>query len=255
MFPANPPAAAIGALYDRNPTIGHRAAFLTGAIIGATCRAMGFTVVCAPVLDLALPGFDAVIGDRGFSANPVIVAELGRAVADGLGAAGIVPVIKHLPGHGRATVDSHLALPERDDIAEDELLPFIRNAELPWAMTAHLLYRAQDSVNPATLSAQIIANIIRGRIGFQGVLVSDDLAMQALSGPPEDRAVAALAAGCDLALYCSGDLAANRAVLAACPLVSPQTQARLATARAWASARLTPVDVDALIREREELLA
>jgi beta-N-acetylhexosaminidase len=254
-FPAHPPAAKIGAVYRRDQARGLRAAFLTGAAIGETCREMGFDVVCAPVLDLALPGFDAVIGDRGFSADPLDVARLGRALADGLAAAGIQPVMKHLPGHGRATVDSHLGLPERDDLAEDELEPFIANADLPWAMTAHLLYRAQDGANPATLSKRIVQHVIRQRIGFAGVLVSDDLAMHALSGPPEDRARAALAAGCDLALYCPGDQAANRAVLEACPELPAATRDRLAAASAWAYARRLDLDLDALIREREELLA
>ncbi len=255
LFPASPPAAAIGALYHRAPEKGLRAAYLHGAAIGDLCREAGFDVVCAPVLDLALAGFDAVIGDRGFSADPNAVAQLGRAMAEGLGAAGIQPVMKHLPGHGRASVDSHIALPTRDGISADELAPFIANADLPWAMTAHLLYRAQDASNPATLSPSIIGEVIRGRIGFAGLLVSDDLAMQALSGPPEARALAALAAGCDVALYCPGDPVANRAVLAACPELSAQAQLRLAAAAAWASARRVSLDLDALIREREELLA
>ncbi len=166
---------------------------------------MGFDVVAAPVLDRRMPGASDVVGDRSFGTDPREVARLGRAQADGLGAAGMIPVMKHLPGHGAASVDSHHALPVVRGQDEDaDLLPFLLNRDLPWAMTAHILYPAWDQEHPATLSARIIEQVIRGRIGFEGVLVTDDLAMHALTGTPAERARAALEAGCDIALYCAG---------------------------------------------------
>jgi beta-N-acetylhexosaminidase len=225
-------------------------------LIGLACAGAGFDVACAPVLDLRLPGANQVIGDRGFGPDPADVARLGRAMAAGLIAAGVQPVGKHAPGHGRAQADSHLALPvvQANDLAAD-LVPFAGNADLGWMMTAHILYPAIDKVRPATLSPDVISAEIRGRAGFRGVLVSDDLAMQALSGPPEARAVAALAAGCDLALYCPGDAAGNRAVLAAVPGMTPEAMARIGAAAAQARGRRLHLDAAALTAERAALLA
>ena len=159
-----------------------RAAWLTGALIGLDCAAAGFDVVAAPVLDLAIPGAHAVIGDRALAEEPLAVARLGRAMAAGLLAAGVQPVGKHAPGHGRARVDSHLALPRVEaNHLDADLLPFALNADLPWAMSAHIVYPAWDAALPATLSPTVIETIIRGRIGFEGVLVTDDLAMKALT--------------------------------------------------------------------------
>jgi beta-N-acetylhexosaminidase len=205
-----PELPATGALQTPN------AAYAQGRALGAMARAAGFDVVTAPVLDLAYPGADAVIGDRAFASDPELVAALGASLAAGLIAENIIPVMKHLPGHGRATVDSHKTLPR---IAEKNLdadfYPFTANAGLAWGMTAHIVYESLDPVHPATLSKSVIQNIIRGKIGFTGTLLSDDLAMDALTGPPEVRALAALAAGCDIALYCAGDFASNRAILEA----------------------------------------
>jgi beta-N-acetylhexosaminidase len=251
---AHPPAAEIGRLFGRQKASGLRAAWLTGALIGADCADAGFDVVCAPVLDLAYPGAHDVIGDRAFGADSVAVARLGRAMAAGLLAAGVQPVGKHAPGHGRARVDSHLALPrvEAGDISTD-ILPFTLNADLPWAMTAHILYTALDPSHPATLSAAIIGSVIRAT-GFNGVLVTDDLAMQALTGSPADNAVAALAAGCDIALYCSGQLDPTEALLAACPEISPVSLKRFRAARAMAERRRIPLDTPVLAAERDALL-
>ena len=162
-----------------------------------------------------------MIGDRAFSADPRAVARLGRATADGLLAAGVQPIAKHAPGHGRAGADSHLQLPriETADLDAD-LLPFALNADLPWFMTAHILYTAWDAERPATLSPAVIGGVIRRLLGFKGVLVTDDLAMHALSGAPDSLAARALAAGCDLALYCAGDLGPTAALLRACPPVT-----------------------------------
>src|SRR5580658_5773011 len=216
---AHPPAATLVTL---------RRAWLSGALIGLDCAGAGFNTVAAPVLDLAIPGAHDVIGDRSFAEDPAWAARLGRAFAEGLLAAGVQPIGKHVPGHGRARVDSHLSLPvvEANHLDAD-LLPFARNADLPWMMTAHIVYPAFDNTAPATLSPIIIQQVIRGRIGFQGVLVTDDLAMKALAGEPADLAVKALNAGCDLALYCSGAFAETEALLLACPPVSDRASQRM----------------------------
>ncbi len=253
---AHPPAAAHGALFARDPSAGLRAAWLTGALIGLDCAGAGFDVVTAPVLDLRFPGAHGVIGDRAFAREPHAVAALGRAMADGLLAAGVQPVGKHVPGHGRARADSHLELPvvTETDLRADQA-PFAANADLPWMMTAHVCYPALDPTAPATLSARILGGVVRRRIGFGGVLVSDDLAMQALAGAPVERALGALAAGCDVALYCSGVLSATAGLLARCPPLSAAAMARLAAARALAASRRQVLDADALANEQSRMLA
>jgi len=252
----HPAAAALGRCFAANCAAGLRAAFVTGALIGLDCAAAGFDVAAAPVLDLAMPGASNVVGDRAFAADPLAVARLGRAMAAGLLAAGIQPVGKHAPGHGRALVDSHLALPRvhASDLRAD-LLPFALNTDLLWLMTAHIVYAAWDPILPATVSRAVIKGIIRGRLGFGGMVVSDDLAMQALSGTPAQRATAALAAGCDIALYCAGDLAPTAALLGACPALTPRAAARLGAARALAARRHRWLDAPALAAERDRLLA
>lgn len=252
----HPPAATLGRLFAANPAKGLRAAWLTGALIGLDCRAAGFTIAATPVLDISVPGAHDVIGDRAYAEHPVTVARLGRAVANGLLAAGVLPVGKHAPGHGRARVDSHLSLPtvEQADLSAD-IRPFALNADLPWMMTAHIVYGALDPALPATLSPTVIEAIIRGRIGFEGVLVTDDLAMKALSGAPADLASRALAAGCDIALYCSGDPDSTEALLRQCPPLTPAAQRRLTTGRAAAATRRLTLDRTALAAERDRLLA
>lgn len=252
---AHPPAAAHGALFARDAGTGLRAAWLTGALIGLDCAGAGFDVACAPVLDLRLPGAHGVIGDRAFAEAPEDVARLGRAMADGLLAAGVQPVGKHAPGHGRALVDSHFGLPVVTDAGLDaDILPFAANAWLPWLMTAHIRFTALDAHAPATLSARILGEIVRGRIGFGGVLVTDDLAMRALEGVPAERALRALAAGCDIALYCSGEISPTAGLLAVCPCLTEAAATRLEAARALAASRRIALDGDALARERDRLL-
>jgi len=252
---AHPPAGAIGERAATDPAAAQRAAWLTGALIGLECAMAGFDVVCAPVLDVRAPGAHDVIGDRSFGTEPRMVARLGRAMAAGLLAGGVQPVMKHAPGHGRARADSHHELPvvEASDLAGD-VLPFALNANLPWAMTAHILYTALDPSRPATLSPAVIGDVIRGRMGFGGVLVSDDLAMGALKGEPVERALGALAAGCDLALYCAGDTAANEALLAACPDLEGTGAARFWQARDIARGRRIVLDANALAAERDRIL-
>lgn len=253
---AHPAAAALGALFATSPTAGLRAAWLTGALIGLDCAEAGFDVVTAPVLDLAVAGAHAVIGDRALAEHPSAIARLGRALGAGLLAAGIQPVAKHAPGHGRALVDSHLSLPrvEANDLDAD-LLPFALNTDLPWAMSAHIVYPAWDAALPATLSPTVIEAIIRRRIGFEGVLVTDDLAMKALSGTPAALAQQALAAGCDIALYCSGDFAPTADLLQQASPVSEAAATRLAAARALATRRRLPLEAAVLAAERDRLLA
>lgn len=227
-WPELPPAATLGALYLSDPDGARRAARARGAALGAITRAAGFDVVAAPVLDVPVAGADNVIGDRAISADPVAVAVLGGDIAAGLRDQGVQPVMKHLPGHGRAMVDSHHALPRvAEGRLDADLAPFAANRGLAWGMTAHILYEQLDPDQPATFSRRIIGEIIRGRIGFSGILVSDDLAMGALSGSPADRAARALDAGCDIALYCPGDLAANRAVLAGVAALDPAVVSRM----------------------------
>jgi beta-N-acetylhexosaminidase len=246
---AHPPAAA-----HKNA----RAAWITGALIGLEAKAAGFDVVAAPVLDVGTPGASDVIGDRAFSTNPEIVAEYGAAMAAGLLAAGIQPVAKHAPGHGRAMADSHLSLPVLDTVTEADLLPFQRNRGLPWMMTAHIRYSRTDMNNPATQSAAVIEKIIRSAdaIGFENLLISDDLGMNALAGTPGERAARAIAAGCDVALHCSGVLEETEQVLRALPEASPAVLAKLAAARAMAEAAHDPtLDAQKLEAERAALLA
>ena len=229
---------------------------MTGALLGLDCAEAGFDVVCAPVLDLTHHGTTAAIGDRSFGSDPVVVATLAQALAEGLLAAGMQPVGKHAPGHGRAESDSHAGVPvvERGyDLAADVSV-FLACNTLPWMMTAHVLYEAFDPALPATLSPAVIGAVIRDAIAFDGVLVSDDLAMGAMCGPVEDRALAALMAGCDLALHCSGDLAENRAVLEAVPEVSPATLVRLERARMLAVRSCQQLHRAELVAEQDRLL-
>jgi beta-N-acetylhexosaminidase len=217
------------------------AAEANGALIGLLCREAGFDVVCAPVLDLRLPGAHDVIGDRSPSADPAEVARIGGALLEGLHAAGVQGVMKHIPGHGRALVDSHEALPRVAASAAElaaDLAPFAALAGSgAWAMTAHVLYEAWDAERPATLSPAVIGRVIRGEIGFAGPLLSDDLAMKALSGGPGGLAEAAIAAGCDAVLYCPGDPAGNALLLARCPPLTEAARGRFAAARASVAAR------------------
>jgi beta-N-acetylhexosaminidase len=211
------------------------AAEANAALLGAECAAVGLDVVCAPLLDLRLPGAHQVIGDRAFSADPAEVTRLGGAWIRGLQAAGCIPVIKHIPGHGRAMVDSHESLPRVEAPAADlaaDIAPFRDLAGAgAWAMTAHILYAAWDAARPATLSPTVVQEVIRGAIGFDGVLVSDDLAMGAMRGLSNDLAGAAIEAGCDLVLHCTGVTAETESVLDTCPALSDAALRRLQAAR------------------------
>ena len=204
-----PPAAGvIGAVAERDQAVGRRAAWLNARLIAADLRHVGIDVCCLPVLDMQFAGASSVVGDRAFSADVENVAELGRAAAEGLLAGGVLPVIKHIPGHGRATSDSHHALPRVDaslgELEYSDFRPFRALNDMPIGLTAHVCYQALDADLPGTLSATVIAAAIRGAIAFDGLLLSDDLSMQALSGTLGERAGAAIAAGCDVVLHCNG---------------------------------------------------
>lgn len=250
----HPTAAAIGRLHDRDPDAGLRVAWLTGALIGTDCEGAGFDIACAPVLDRSVPGAHDVIGDRAFDADTSVIVKLAGAVADGLLAAGVQPVGKHAPGHGRAGLDSHLALPELPAIDEADLVPFAALSWLPWMMTAHIRYREADPQHPATLSRIILRDVVRGRLGFDNLLISDDLAMQALSGSAGSRASLALLAGCDVALHCSGRIEESRDVLDCVPLLDAAALVRLERARALVRSRRLPLDPSSLAAERDSLL-
>lgn len=194
---------------------------LNCALMACQLRELGINVNCVPVLDVPQADADPVIGDRAFSTDPELVAKLGRSAVDSLMENGVLPVIKHIPGHGRATADSHMALPRvaasRNELETVDFVPFRALHNSPFAMTAHIVYEAIDDEHPATLSAKVIEQIIRGAIGFEGILMSDDICMKALSGTMAERATSALDAGCDLVLHCSGDFGEAEAVLSACP--------------------------------------
>jgi beta-N-acetylhexosaminidase len=218
------PAATFGTLAARRAGDGRKAVFLNHQLIGAELAALGIDVDSAPLLDVQQPGAHDVIGDRAFGSDPEQVATLGRAAADGLLSAGITPVIKHMPGHGRSMVDSHHDLPRvaasREELQRTDFLPFQRLRDLPWGMTAHIVYEALDRELPATLSPRVISEIVRGEIGFDGLLLSDDLSMNALRGTLGERAGKAVAAGCDIALHCNGKMAEMVEVAAAVPPLS-----------------------------------
>jgi beta-N-acetylhexosaminidase len=246
------PAAA---RFEGEPELAERA---NAYLMGAMCRAAGLDVVCAPVLDLRLPGAHQVIGDRAFSAAPEEIARLGVACIAGLQAAGCIPVIKHIPGHGRAMADSHHELPRVGagfaELAKD-IAPFRALAGSgAWAMTAHVLYEAWDARLPATLSRTVIQRVIRGEIGFDGLLITDDLAMGALAGMANDLASAALSAGCDVVLHCTGKLEDAAALLPDCAVLSDAALRRLALADA-ARRGFGAGDVPALRGLRDRLLA
>lgn len=221
---ALPAAANYARLYATDPAAACRAAFDAARLVADELRAMAINCNCAPVLDLPVPGSHDIIGDRAYGSEVAQVVALGEAVAMGHMAGGVVPVIKHIPGHGRAMTDSHLALPvvtaAHAELSATDFAPFRALAHLPAAMTAHVVYTALDGAAPATTSARVIGEVIRGEIGFGGLLMSDDLSMHALTGPIEERAQAAIAAGCDVVLHCNGDLAEMEAAAAGAPTLA-----------------------------------
>lgn len=239
--PAYPPASVFGQLAARDAAEASEAVRAGYALIGRDLAALGIDVNCAPVLDLLVDGADTVIGDRAFAGDPGVVARLGRAAAEGLGLAGVLPVVKHIPGHGRAEADSHAELPvvETDPKVLDatDFVPFRALRDAPIAMTAHVVYTAYDPGVPLTLSRRAIREVVRERIGFEGLLVSDDLGMGALAGAVADNAVHALAAGCDVVLHCNGILDEMAALARRVPPLSEEALERWEASLAWLAAR------------------
>ncbi len=257
-WPEFPAGARFDALYEVAPLSAMEAARHNAQALGVMLREVGVTVDCLPLLDVRQPGAHDIIGDRALGEEPLRVAAMGRSVIEGLRAGGAVAVVKHIPGHGRSTADSHVELPTVTagaDELETDLLPFERLNWAPMAMTAHVVYAAWDADHCATLSPKVIGGIIRGRIGFDGLLMSDDLGMKALKGDFGDRAAGALAAGCDIALHCSGDMAEMAAVAGAVGPIGEAARARLDRAMATIAAIADPTPFSELIEKRDALLA
>jgi beta-N-acetylhexosaminidase len=247
-----PPGRAFGRA-DGGLLMQRETARLGARLIAHDLLSVGINVDCLPVLDVPVPGAHDVIGDRAYAEEPAAVAVLGRAAAEGLLAGGVLPVIKHMPGHGRARADSHKALPvvdaSREELERIDFEPFRMLADMPLAMTAHVVYTAIDPEGPATTSRKVMEEVIRGAIGFGGLVMSDDLSMNALSGSLRERAAAALAVGCDVALHCNGKLDEMQAVAEAAPALSGKARERAESALVRLRHRPEPLDpVDAHAR-------
>ena len=237
-WPRRPAMRPFGIRAVTDPSRASEMVRLNAQLIAADLSACGINVNCAPVLDLLLPEGHDVVGDRAFSSDPETVAGLGRAVCEGLLAGGVMPVVKHCPGHGRAEVDSHMSTPRvsnpLDVLRRTDFAPFSALRDSPAAMTAHVVYEAVDPVRPASLSHAVIQDIIRTDIGFDGLLFSDDICMEALEGPLERRAADALEAGSDIVLHCNGDLTGMEATIEGCSEMTPAAMSRLERARSVA---------------------
>ncbi len=244
-WPVYPPGALFGRLYDIDSALGLTAARLSARLIADDLLKVGVTVDCLPLADVPVAGADAVIGDRAYGTEPGKVAAIARAVTDGLEQGGILPVLKHIPGHGRATADTHYSLPvvdtPEDELNRPDFAAFQSLAALPMAMTAHVVFSAVDAAHPATTSATMIERVIRGFVGFQGLLMSDDVSMNALAGSIAERTRAAFAAGCDVVLHCNGKLDEMRQVAGETPELSGKALER---ARRALAARKSPLAFD-----------
>ena len=257
-WPAFPRAEAFAALYELAPSSAIEATRVNARAIALTLRSAGINVNCLPLLDVRQPGAADIIGDRALGNEPMQVAALGRAVLDGMASAGVVGVVKHIPGHGRALVDSHKELPVVTASDEDlvvDLEPFERLRWAPMGMMAHVVYTAWDPDLPASQSPTVIGSIVRERIGFDGFLMTDDLGMEALTGNFGDRAAKAVAAGCDVALHCSGKMDEMEAVASAIPALSADGLARLDRAMAGTLNEADDVDYAEAVAKRDALLA
>jgi beta-N-acetylhexosaminidase len=244
-WPKYPPGAAYARLYERDQAAGLKAAKLGARLIAHDLVALGITVDCLPLADVPVSDSDPVIGDRAYGMTPQQVAIIAQAVTDGLMEGGVLPVLKHIPGHGRATADSHLALPIVDvdagALESSDFAAFRPLAKLPLGMTAHVVFSAIDPVAPATTSVKMVREVIRGFIGFDGLLMSDDVSMNALSGTLAERSRAAIAAGCDVVLHCNGKLDEMRQVAGESPVLEGAAKRR---ADAALGARRAPAAFD-----------
>ena len=255
---ALPRAACFHAIYGRDPQRARRAAFAIARLCAADLVRYGITMNCAPVLDVPVPGANDIIGDRAYGTTPAQVIALGREVANGLMAGGVAPVIKHIPGHGRATADSHHALPvvtaPHAELSATDFAPFKALAGLPAAMTAHVVFTAIDRHEPASTSQRVVSDVIRGEIGFDGLLMSDDLSMEALEGRIRSRARAVIHAGCDVALHCNGNLTEMRHAAQGVPRLAGKAKERFAAAVA-ASSSCKAFDEGEALAFLEEIMA
>ena len=256
-WPAFPAAERFSQLYQLAPSSAIEAARANARAIALMLRDVGINVDALPLLDVRQKGASDIIGDRALGSEPMQVAALGRAVLDGMASAGVVGIIKHIPGHGRALVDSHKELPVVSaDVGEldSDLEPFERLSSAPMGMMAHVVYTAFDAERPASMSPVVIRDIVRARIGFDGWLMSDDIGMEALQGDFGSRAAGVVAAGCDVALHCSGKMDEMIAVAKAVPPMSAKGEARLARAMASAGANADAPDFGQSIAIRDALL-
>jgi beta-N-acetylhexosaminidase len=253
-----PPGSVFGRL-SGGDDVQREAARLGARLMADDLFRLGVNVDCAPVLDVPQPGAHDIIGDRAYGSTPEAVSRLGRAVAEGLIAGGVLPVIKHIPGHGRAAADSHLDLPVVEASAESleaiDFAPFEALSDMPLAMTAHVLYPALDPRRPATTSRAVIEGVLRRRLGFSGLVMSDDLSMKALSGTLTERARRSLSAGCDVVLHCNGDMDEMKAVAAGVRALSGKAARRAEAALARIPRRPEPLDRAEAEARFEALLA
>ncbi|MGB7285730.1 MAG: beta-N-acetylhexosaminidase [Salaquimonas sp.] len=249
--------AALGALWDHNKKLGAEMIYTHSRLIAHDLHAVGINVDCLPCIDVPVPGGHDVIGDRAYSTNAEDVATIGRIACEGLMAGGVLPVIKHIPGHGRAGADSHKELPEvhasHDELTRSDFIPFKRLNDMPMAMTAHVRYHALDTQAPATTSPFVISKIIREEIGFNGLLMSDDLSMQALEGDFAHRTDACFGAGCDLVLHCNGVLKEMDEIASVCRVLEDEALERAEATTALFS-EPDEIDVDALRARYREIL-
>lgn len=254
-----PRGSDYGALWALDPDLAGEAAYLGARLIAGDLDDVGINVDCLPVLDVPVPGADGIIGDRAYARAPSPVMALGRAAADGLLEGGVLPIIKHIPGHGRAMADSHLALPvveaSRTMLQGHDFPPFRALADLPLAMTAHVIYTAYDRENPATTSKSVISEVIRGHMGFDGLLMCDDLSMKALSGAFAERRRLALDRGCDLVLHCNGGMDEMIPIAEGCPPIAREAKRRLDGAIARLRRSPMPFDRGQAEARLAELLA
>ena len=255
---SNPPGQVLGKIYERDANDGKRAAWLLSRLIAHDLLEIGVNVDCLPILDVPVEGVSDAIGDRAYSRDVDIISEIGQSVVDGLMAGGVLPIVKHMPGHGRAICDSHFELPlvteTLEELIASDFKPFKALNKVAMAMTAHIVFEAIDSENPATTSTKMIDEIIRGTIGFDGLLMSDDVSMEALSGDYVERTKSSFAAGCDIVLHCNGKMDEMLQVASATPELKGQALKRAQ----FALSQLKPADnqdIAALRTEFDKLVS
>jgi beta-N-acetylhexosaminidase len=256
---AYPPGRAYGQLAGNDPILQREITRRGARLIAPALAGVGINVDCVPVLDVPDPSGHEIIGDRAYGQTPEEVASLGRAAAEGLIAGGVLPVMKHMPGHGRAMADSHMELPVVDAPLEAldrrDFTPFRALSDMPMGMSAHVIYTAVDAKRPGTLSRKVLRDVVRGAIGFDGLLMTDDLSMKALSGDFTTRARQALAAGCDVVLHCNGDMAEMQAVVKGVGVLKGRAARRAEAALARIPRVVEPLDVAEAVARFEAALA